>query len=294
MFRSLISYEPPLAGSGIVIGTSNGVTKTTVISTEDSIGEFFGVTHLSSPKISDNGDIVYSGIGVGVAGSQSMLVGPNNFMAFFPNPFGTMQGDYEVNGSGEVVFGARLPNEQNVTIFLHNHLGTNSIPTSAERTAERGIDINNHGDVAVSFIDSIVKISDSVVETIVDISGSVSEYTENVAINDLGELAFIAQLDNQLGLYYYSGTGAIENILRLGDMLDGQVITGISFLPNGFNNNGQFAINVRFSVHEQAVYRIDPLDTDKKQAPLPMTFFSVLFLLVSIIGYYASSNNRWP
>ena len=192
----------------------------------------------------------------------------------------------DINDQGTVAFNATLDTGGR-GIFTGNGQQTTKIADTSEGfTYFSSPSINDSGTLAfnagLNTGDSAIFAStDGKLTTIADTSGSFSSFRSDVAINELGKVAFLADLDNNSrGLFTGSKDLGFKEVIAVGDTLGGSTVTQLRISRNGLNDAGQIAFDAVLADGSQSIFRAEPV-------PEPSDgIISVLALAIfSMVGY---------
>jgi hypothetical protein len=234
------------------------------------------------PSINNSGVVAFSG-GL-VAGQQGIFTGSGGAVGTIstvngPILQGPLLSDPTINDAGTVAFRARLGNSPSFTfsIFTGNGgpLTTIASTTSGFTILGSPPAINDAGTVAFrgsNPFGGIFTGAGGSITTVADSSGPLNIVlaNHNVAVNDSGDVAFLANLDAG-GDCILTGPNVVDDVVICqGSALFGSTIghptlpfltTGnVGFFRDGLNDSGQLAFWARLTDGRQVVVRATPLD----------------------------------
>lgn len=200
----------------------------------------------SAPSINNSGMVAF--VGSAKANTRGIFNGPdpvNNLVADDSTvyTFNSEETKPAINSDGKIAFYARLGNNRG--IFSGPNPATDALfyPNSALDLIQ-DVDINDNGVLAFVNdppvgVQGVYVGTSAAVELLTDIGGAY----KNLGfpdINNLGEVAFFADLDD-FGTGVFNGADPVTNkIVRSGDAIFGGTVRQIEFY-RGFNNAGQVA-----------------------------------------------------
>jgi len=288
-----VAFRSTLDNGGEGIFTSNGAT-TTIADTNGSYSAF------GEPVINDKGTVAFNafqdsggeGIFTNNGNSTNTVADSSDRFQFLSSP--------SINNDGTVAFWGFL-GEGDSGIFTGNGT-TNTIADTTSSFVELlnvTPDINDEGLVVFTGREGEndgIFISDGTnITTIADTSGPFSFFSEGNFINNNGEVAFTAGLDNlpDIAIKYgltdssprgiYTGPNPeTDKVIAVGDELSGSTV--IDVVGGGLNNQGQIAFLAELEDDTIGVFRADPVPT-----PVPEANSSLGLLAVAafgLINYY--------
>jgi hypothetical protein len=112
----------------------------------------------------------------------------------------------------------------------------------------------------------VVKVTNGVTEVVADTRGEYSFFGTGraPAINDAGDVAFLASLDSDFRDALYTGPDpATDRVIGPGETLDGATVSSVGFCEEGLSDDGELAFTAFFEDPETfelraAVYRATP------------------------------------
>jgi hypothetical protein len=107
------------------------------------------------------------------------------------------------------------------------------------------------------------------------------------SINDLGSVAFLADLKKGGSGIFTGPDPAANKVIAIGDPLFGSTVTALQFSSQGLNNSGQVAFWASLADGRQVIVRADPL-----AVPEPTSFALLSLGVLGLLGY-AGSNLRF-
>lgn len=186
-------------------------------------------------------------------------------------PFQGFGGTIDINDSDEVAFNASLDsggqgvftsNGSEITTIALNNEADSSSPLGLGEVD--GIDINNDGTVVVSTDlasggEIIFTSNGGSIDTIADSSGQFNLFG-GIAINERGEIAFGAVLDDGVTGIFTGPDPINDKVIASGDTLLGKTVSDVSTLEstnNILNNFGQIAFQANFEDGTSGIFRAD-------------------------------------
>jgi hypothetical protein len=164
-----------------------------------------------------------------------------------------------INNIGDIVFavsqgGLPVPMPLNGT-YIQKSDGE-IIPISSDLILSPVINDND----TVAFVDNggVFTDSNEVTTTIADTSGFFSSFG-SVAINNSGEVAFLANLKSGGQGIFIGSDPVTDEVIGIGDSLFGSTVTAISFSDRGLNNSGQIAFVATLANGTEGVFRANPV-----------------------------------
>lgn len=261
---------------GIFAG--DGGPLTTIADASGAFGTGFGFT----PSINNSGVVAFSA--TLDAGGQGIFTGDGSsitLIATVPGPvlLGPLLSDPAINDAGTVAFlarhGASCPPSCSFSILTGDGgpLATIASTTSGFTILGSPPATNNQGTVAFrgsNPLGGIFTGSGGPIATVADSSGPLNIVLANhrVAINDLGEVAFLANLDAG-GDCILTGPDPVDDrVICQGDALLGSTVghptfpfltTGnLGFFRDGLNDSGELAFWARLTDGREVVVRATP------------------------------------
>ncbi len=181
--------------------------------------------------------------------------------------FASFDVDPEVNASGQVAFHGRLDGG-NDGIFVGSGGAITKIADTDGAFAffSSTPDINDNGDVVFggltdSFADGIFIGNGGSITTYVDSTGLFAPGFSfgPLAINNRGQVAFIASLDTPGEIGLFAGSDPVnDRVLMIGQALDGSTVTNISVFGDYLNNAGQVVFTADLADGRTAIFLADP------------------------------------
>ena len=255
-------------GSAVGIFASDGGALTPIA---DSVT--WGIGALA---INNAGTVAWVGASARVlawnAGSVSVI-------ADLSDGFGNFSDPALINNTGAIAFlagappGTRFPSGASDAIFVHDSSGIRMIFDNASAVSQGqggfrgGISAMNDASrvlfrYMVSPDLSGLFVADGNSTTlVVDETGSFGLVSESASLNDLDQVAFVAERrDQQEGGGFYVGPDAeMDKVIAPGDALLGRTVLSVGGTKRALNDRGQIAFLVDFTDGSQAVIRADPL-----------------------------------
>jgi hypothetical protein len=98
------------------------------------------------------------------------------------------------------------------------------------------------------FVEAIVTGNGGPLATVADTTGPFGDFGfRPPALNDAGDVAFLATLDDFTTTGIFVGPDAVaDRVIATGDTLDGSTVTGLTFCEEGLNHSGQLAFTAFF------------------------------------------------
>lgn len=118
--------------------------------------------------------------------------------------------------------------------------------------------------------------SNGQITTIAETSGIFSDFRSDVALNELGQVTFLADLDNGRTAIFTGSDSGLNEVIAVGDSLGGSTVTQLFISHDGLNDAGQVAFDAVLADGSQRVFRADPI-------AVPESNGSALFAL-AILG----------
>lgn len=256
-----VAFAATLSDGSEGIFRGAGGALTTIASTTGNPINFFAFF----PSLNNSGAVAFQAerqdftnvLYVGSGGALTTVSDP----ASPSNPFVGSFGGPSLNDNGQIAFGDQLKTGEN-GIFLSSG-GT--FKTIADDSGPlQGFDdrpsLNDNGQVA--FLGSLdtgsqaIFLGDGNTLTIIaDENGGFFSF-DNPSLNNKGDVAF----DAMLATFPVFGQGLFLNghpILVPGDLLDGSIVTGVSFFREGLNDHGQLAFEAFLEDGRTGIYRAD-------------------------------------
>ncbi|MGD1899865.1 MAG: choice-of-anchor tandem repeat NxxGxxAF-containing protein [Phormidesmis sp.] len=283
--------------------TSDGTVSTLIINPDTALGQIgFLPDAFSAPDINESGAIAVVANNFG-SGEQALYLteaGVGSTIAEAPE-FDIFR--FSLNNNNEVTFFAisgAAPDGD--AIFLSEDGGAPTpLPDPLGFGTIEGPTLNDGGTVAYdtlfvndegAAVQGIFIQNGEEVTLKADITGDFNSL-DRPAINNAGELVFLAQLETgESGLF--SGSDPVgDRIIATGDDLFGATVTGLDFTQQtGLNNSGQLTFNASFADGSIGVYRADPEEGNPQPVPEPTAVLTTL--VVGIVGLASQQRSRNP
>jgi hypothetical protein len=228
----MVAWQGIRAFGGVSVSTGVGGPVTTVYGAGDTFGGLPFV-NFSNPRINNAGDLVsfaFFGSGNGSAlvvgnGGTTTVIASDS--TFDPaSPFATLIGAPAMNDDGVVVFPAILVSGGRALA-----VGDGSVPA----------------------------------EILVDTATSVFASFGGPSINNAGQIVFVAALDSGTTALFDGIDPGANNVIGVGDGLDGSEVTGL--LTGDINDAGQIAFRAVLADGRNVIVRADPGTT---ASPIPL------------------------
>lgn len=253
-FAAGFSLDPTTALGGIY--ATNGGKITTIADQDSTFGGIFSsfkpgldtvinnspYSELTYPTINESGTVAFTAfLDTGDAGIFSVSSEGRITNIATSNDVYSKFSSAQINNKGQVAFMA-------------------SLDTETTDTLSRGIFIGDGENTTV----------------LADTSGGFKSFISDPSINDLGMVAFGAELDDgRIGIF----TGAdplLDKVIAVGDQLAGRTVVDVRIHEEALNNASQIAFEARLDDGTYTVFRADP-----KAVPEPGDgIFSVLALAI--------------
>ncbi len=180
-------------------------------------------------------------------------------------PFSTIDA-FAFNNQGEVTFAATR-RDGTAAIFAQDGDG----PTSIVETKASALATNDKGDLVLSSGDAIRSFdrASGTLNTIADPTNSSLKAFSNLAINNNNNVAFTATLDSGEKGIFTGADPVADKVIATGDSLAGSIVTNLSFLRSGLNNNNQIAFSVQLANGTQGIFRAEPVTQTPPPQPGP-------------------------
>ncbi|MBX3412797.1 MAG: PEP-CTERM sorting domain-containing protein [Pirellulales bacterium] len=221
----------------------------------------YGAGNYGAPGIAEDGTVVF-------AASTAMSSGIYSSPTFTANsilssaPEGAIQG-ISVSGNGRVAFLTSGMSDFAQGAHVTGPEGAGPVTSISELDSlfygYDSIAVNNDGLVAlvgsISFFDEGVYLGNGFdFQTVVDRSGPFDGFG-SVSINNQGKIAFFASLDDSGPSGIFLGPDPFaDKVIQTGDLLDGSVVTRISFGSQAFNDSGDVAFYALLADGRRGIY----------------------------------------
>ena len=200
--------------------------------------------------------------------------------------FSSIGYDPVINDSGVVAFFAQTKGTIDTGIYIADGNNIDPVVTSDQWTFDNNTTINNRGEVA--FIGTsptgeygLYRYDSSGVSLMVDDAGAfahfgdtVSDYGSTFSLNNSGDLAFFAELDQGVRGIFLGSDLSEDTVVLAGDTIQGHTINELILGPDGFNDKGQIAF-LALTSEGQAIILATPI-------PEPSSFL-IFALLMSFL-----------
>jgi hypothetical protein len=231
-------------GSGVFVG--DGATTTPIALASGGFG-FVGTPSLNSSGVvafpasrplTDGGIGIYVGSGGAVTPIANQL--ENGFTIIGAHPSINDSGAVSFIGGDSSAVSVLVGSGGSLTTIASLGLGSSDIGQFNSSEA-----LNEFGDVAfratlVSGIDVLYLGDGGPLFTVADSAGPFAMF-DHASINDLGQVAFYATLDDG-GAGIFTGPDPVaDRVIAVGDPLDGRTVTYLGFFNQGLNEFGQIA-----------------------------------------------------
>jgi hypothetical protein len=201
-----------------------------------------------------------------------------------------------INNAGSLVTIAGLHSPEQEILTIENGVIT-PIESTGSMFASFGGDqldfpsINDLGVVAFKAQtttkgEGIYTLSGASLATIADTNGAFERFYYTPGINDNGLVVFEGVLKSGPTGLFTGPEPSTDEIIAIGDTINGSTITAINLSPQALNNAGQITFLVQFADGTNAVYRADPSSGGRPTIPEPGGFILLgIGLLATIAGY---------
>jgi hypothetical protein len=268
-----------------VIMRGNGKKLVTIASTKDEFG-FFGF----DTSINNSGEVAFRaerdeefGFDEGLFSGQKKRSPITHYLNSAdieldgdPARFGGRDSRPSINNLGDITFDESIQPDFDSGIFAGQEGIFETITSPDPEISVQSPSLNDSGTVAFYrsffdeanqvFVDEIATGNGGALTTVADTRGDFSSFGfRPPSINNTGEVAFLAQLDDFSTSGIFTGPDSVQDrVIATGDTLDGFTIANLVFCEEGLNDSNQLTFVATFedlSVPEGiriGVYRATP------------------------------------
>ena len=268
-----------------VIMRGNGKKLVTIASTKDEFG-FFGF----DTSINNSGEVAFRaerdeefGFDEGLFSGQKKRSPITHYLNSAdieldgdPARFGGRDSRPSINNLGDIAFDESIQPDFDSGIFAGQEGIFETITSPDPEISVQSPSLNDSGTVAFYrsffdeanqvFVDEIATGNGGALTTVADTRGDFSSFGfRPPSINNTGEVAFLAQLDDFSTSGIFTGPDSVQDrVIATGDTLDGFTIANLVFCEEGLNDSNQLTFVATFedlSVPEGiriGVYRATP------------------------------------
>lgn len=227
-------------------------------------------------SLNDSGTVAWQGELLEPGFPQGLFTGDggphNTIFSTATSKFDSSFAGPMINNAGQIAFRASLDSGGGDAIFRYDGGDTFTVIADATGPFNAAFDdepaINNLGVVALlgrsdDNADQFIIIGDgaSPPTPLVDTTGPLEGFSA-LAINDSGDIAFLATFDDFTNQAIFSGPDLInDRVVGTGDLLDGSTIVSLSMFREGFNNIGQIAFLAGLEDGRSVIVVADPIPT---------------------------------
>jgi hypothetical protein len=252
----------------------DGKKLTTIASTADQFN-FFGF----DTSINNSGEVAFKAERDEEFGFDEGLFSGSGGKKSVTTHYLTSNSDFDgsdsrpsINDDGNLAFDESIDFDSG--IFVGREGSFQTIAEPDPNVFVRGPVLNDSGTAAFyrsffdeatqEFVEEIVTGSGDTLTTVADTRGQFGSFGfRPPSLNNQGDVAFLATLDDGTTGIFVGGDPVGDPVIATGDMLDGAVVTGLTFCEEGLNDTGQLAFTAFYENFETfetrvAVFRATP------------------------------------